>query len=94
MKKIILKNLKTLIKIYAKYFIILLTLNDNCFNIWKYKNQIGNLRTQKTELLTNHSFIKKFDDYSKSYSKKKICFYCNYEVPKFCEYSGHFIYTI
>lgn len=57
-------------------------LNDCCFNIWKYKNKIDQLKLLKTNLLYNHPFIKKFDTLGKHYSDK-ICYYCNYGVKNY-----------
>lgn len=69
----------------------LMELDDNCFNVWKYKYRFDTMRADKTLLLTDHPYIKKFDSLSKHYSDK-LCWYCNYGVRKFCECSGHFIY--
>lgn len=70
----------------------IIELNDNCFNIWKYKDKIDILRKEKTNLLIKYPYIKKFDELSKNYSTK-LCFYCNYGVSKFCECFGKFVYT-
>ena len=67
-------------------------LNDCCFNIWKYKDKIDQLKLLKTNLLYNHPYIKKFDTLGKHYSDK-ICYYCNYGVKKLCECSGKCTYT-
>lgn len=69
----------------------LMDLDDNCFNIWKYKYRFDTMRADKTLLLNDHPYIKKFDSLSKHYSDK-LCWYCNFGVKKFCECSGHFIY--
>ena len=69
----------------------LMEFDDNCFNVWKYKYRFDTLRADKTLLLTDHPYIKKFDIFSINYTNK-LCWYCNYGIRKFCECKGYFIY--
>ena len=86
------KQLKEINSKLCGLFNEVIDLDDNCFNIWKYKNKIDIFRKEKTNLLIKYPYIKKFDNLTKNYCTK-LCFYCNYGVSKFCECSGKFVYT-